>query len=400
MILSPKDSGSMKRSWKIAPLILTATALCGQAVHAAPYEVAAYYFPNYHADPRNEARYGGGWNEWTLMRAAAPRFPGHEQPKVPAWGYEDESQPEVMAKKIAAAADHGVTAWIFDWYWYDNKPFLEKCLNEGFLKAANRQRLKFALMWANHTWLDIFPAKAGVPSKTLYAGPVSREVFDHLTDHVVHDYFSQPNYWKIDGKPYFSLYETKTFIDGLGGLAQAREALRQFRGKVRKAGLPGLHLNAVGWGDQVTPEWIKALGIDSVTSYCWCHHLAMADCPTTAYSAFAEHSAKVWRELKKRWLVPYYPNVSMGWDSSPRTTQSDPLKNQGYPYTNVLVGNTPAEFQKALQRAKAFLDADPQGPRIITINAWNEWTEGSYLEPDTVHGLGYLDAIRAVFQPQ
>jgi hypothetical protein len=107
----------------------------------------------------------------------------------------------------------------------------------------------------------------------------------------------------------------------------------------------------------------------------------------------------MWGQLKKRWPVPYFPNVSMGWDSSPRTTQSDPLSNRAYPYTNILVGNTPAEFKKSLQRVKAFLDADPKGPRIFTVNAWNEWTEGSYLEPDTVNGMKYLEAIRDVFPP-
>ena len=125
----------MNHFWKIALLLLLPTVLCSQAAVATPYEVAAYYFPSYHADPRNEARYGAGWSEWALVRAAKPRFPGHQQPKIPAWGYEDESDPSVMAKKIAAAADHGITAWIFDWYWYDNAPYLEKCLNAGFLKA-------------------------------------------------------------------------------------------------------------------------------------------------------------------------------------------------------------------------------------------------------------------------
>ena len=73
--------------------------------HAAesPPEIAAYYFPNYHPNPQNSARYGTNWTEWDLMRAAKPRFPGHAQPKVPAWGFEDESRPEVMARKISAA---------------------------------------------------------------------------------------------------------------------------------------------------------------------------------------------------------------------------------------------------------------------------------------------------------
>ena len=67
------------------------------------YEVAAYYFPNYHLDKTNEKWHGPGWNEWELLKAAKPRFEGHIQPRVPMWGYEDEADPEVMAKKGAVS---------------------------------------------------------------------------------------------------------------------------------------------------------------------------------------------------------------------------------------------------------------------------------------------------------
>ncbi|MBN2861858.1 MAG: glycoside hydrolase family 99-like domain-containing protein, partial [Bacteroidales bacterium] len=98
--------------------------------------VAAYYFPNYHTgDPRNNVNKGSGWSEWELVKAACPRFPGHQQPKVPLWGYLDEKDPMVMAKKIDVAADHGIDCFIFDWYMYEDGPFLNRCIDEGFLKA-------------------------------------------------------------------------------------------------------------------------------------------------------------------------------------------------------------------------------------------------------------------------
>jgi len=71
--------------------------------------------------------------------------------------------------------------------------------------------------------------------------------------------------------------------------------------------------------------------------------------------------------------------------------------NRGYPFTPTLGGNTPAEFRKALESVRRFIDARPLQQRIITINAWNEWTEGSYLEPDTLNGMKYLEAIQTVF---
>lgn len=76
-------------------------------------------FPNYHVETRNEQVHGKGWTVWALVRQVTPRWAGHQQPDVPPWGYADEADPGQMAQKIAAAADHGIDAFIFDRYWYD-----------------------------------------------------------------------------------------------------------------------------------------------------------------------------------------------------------------------------------------------------------------------------------------
>jgi hypothetical protein len=95
-------------------------------------KVGCYYFPGYHADPRNDVVHGRGWTEWSLVKAATPRFRGHRQPLVPQWGYEDEASVRAMERKIAAAADHGIDCFIFDWYWYEG-PFLQRPLDEAFM---------------------------------------------------------------------------------------------------------------------------------------------------------------------------------------------------------------------------------------------------------------------------
>ena len=168
-------------------------------------QAAVYYFPNYHIDPRNEAQHGPGWTEWELVKHAAPRWPGHCQPRVPAWGYTDEAHPEQMAQKIDAAADNGISAFIFDWYWYDSGPFLQRGLEQGFLPAKNAERLKFALMWANHDWIHIHPAQYSHHPALLYPGAVTEHTFDYLTDYVIDRYFQHPSHWLLDGAPYFSL---------------------------------------------------------------------------------------------------------------------------------------------------------------------------------------------------
>ena len=186
-----------------------------------------------------------------------------------------------------------------------------------------------------------------------------------------------------------------------------RDALGRFREKTRAAGFPGLHLNAVAWGITITPgettvrdpaDLVSTLGFDSVTSYVWIHHVSLSEFPRTGYRQVMEGATEHWRASERAFHVPYFPNVTMGWDAGPRTVQSDQYTNTGYPFMPTISGNTPEVFAEALLRGREFLKNRPVEQRILTINAWNEWTEGSYLEPDTVHGMGYLEAIKAVFR--
>ncbi len=370
--------------------------------------VASYYFGNYHpGDPRNTKNKGKDWSEWELVKAARPRFPGHEQPKVPLWGYADESDPKVMARKISAAADNGIDAFIFDWYYYNDGPFLDLPIDRGFLKAENNSRIKFSFMWANHDWLEIHPYKRGTPQKVLYPGTVTPETFDKVCDHLIGKYFQHPSYWRIDGRPYFSYYDLTSLLASFGSVEATRAALDNFRAKAVAAGLPGLHLNAVVWGRPILPrekvpadatKLVKDLGFDSVTSYVWIHHVPLPNLKTD-YNAVRDEYFGYWLHAERQFDVPYFPNVTMGWDSSPRANQDDEFGNFGYPFTNTISGNTPERFKKALEMTKKRLLSKPDGPRILNINCWNEWTEGSYLEPDTVHGMKYLEAVREVFPP-
>jgi hypothetical protein len=370
--------------------------------------VACYYFPNYHVDPRNEAVHGPGWSEWELVKRAEPRYDGHRQPRVPLWGYDDESDPIAMAHKIATAADHGIDAFIFDWYWYDDGPFLERGLDRGFLGAANNDRIRFSLMWANHDWLDIHPAKlggVGPHAPLLYPGKITPQTWDTLTDRVIERYFCHRSYWLLDDCPYFSVYELSKLLASFGGIGETREALQSFRGKVKRAGFRDLHLNAVVWSMHLLPgeaavkdpnELLRALGFDSITSYVWVHHGALEQFPETDYmQAWARYS-DYWAQAEDAFDLPYWPNVTMGWDPSPRTVQSDAYLNAGYPFTPILSNNTPERFWEVLVTARRRL-LQRSTQKILTINAWNEWTEGSYLEPDTEHGMAYLEAIRDVF---
>jgi hypothetical protein len=381
-----------------------------RAVDRSPgYDIAAYYFPNYHHDDaRNEARYGRGWSEWELVKNAVPRFEGQHQPKIPLWGYTNESDPKVMEMKIATAADYGVDVFIYDWYYYNDGPFLERGLEQGFLKAGNGSRMKFALMWANHDWVDLFPRNPQAPEQALfYRGTVTPQTFDRMTDYIISAYFSRPNYWLVDGCPYFSIYELFRFIEGMGGKEQARAALERFRAKVKKAGFRDLHLNAVVWGVQILPgekelknpaELLDYLSFTSSTSYVWVHHAGLDRFPETDYKVVEDRYFEWAGEYVKSVKQPYYPNVTVGWDATPRCSREVKFANFGYPCMAVLRDNTPANFSAALERARVWCDKNQNKNKIITVNSWNEWTEGSFLEPEREFGYEYLEAIRQVFE--
>ena len=101
------------------------------------YEVAVYYFPQWHADAQNEKSHGYPWTEWESLKAAKTRFEGHQQPKVPLWGYEDEADPKVMAKKIDIASSHGIDIFLYDWYYKNDGPSKSKNYCDSFSSASN-----------------------------------------------------------------------------------------------------------------------------------------------------------------------------------------------------------------------------------------------------------------------
>jgi len=373
-------------------LVLTACSTPPPADNG--YTVAAFYWPAYHYEPRAEFLFPDKKGEWEIIYNAIPKEPGHQQPKVPLWGYPDEADSTDMDHKITEAVQYGVNTFIFDWYWYEGQPFLEDCINEGFLKA-NHNRMKFYLMWANHDATTYWDVDNPRIDSVIWKGGVDREQFDIITNRVIARYFSDPSYFKIDGEPVFCIYELNTLINGLGGPGPAKEALEDFKRKTVEAGFPGLHLQGILWGAlpstlegvpgdtlQSQNEVLTWFGFKSMTNYCWAH----LQNPDGDYETWADKSTAMWENFSKEFTVPYLPNVTISWDANPRF-----LFKAGY-----ITNSTPEKFAVYLRKAKAHVDAHPGLPKIITINAWNEWSEGSYLEPDTLWKYGYLEAVKEV----
>ena len=362
--------------------------------------VATYYFPNWHCDPRIEALHGKGWTEWRCVQYATPRFPGHRQPKVPLWGYEDEADPKVMAKKIEAASSHGIDAFVFDWYWFADGSYRERCLREGFLPASNCKDIKFALMWANHDPIYAHPSGYYNRCNPLWSGEVSPKTFIECTDHIIKTYFTQPNYLRIDGKLYFSIFQPSRMIRDLGGERAARLLIDDFRSRVAAAGLGEVILdsNLYCWDrfqEDDLNDRIRNAGFDMVSLYGWGGKEGF---PSMEYADYFEKSKNFPAEITKKLAVPFNPVVSTGWDVSPRSVQSDMYDNIGYPFGTVIVNNTPELFEKAFRHYLQLASSQESTARMIHIACWNEWTEGSYLEPCQEYGYARLEAVKKVVE--
>ena len=378
----------------------------------AKYDVAAYIWPAYQPEPRWKELgiFPDGKGEWQNVYEAKPKHKGHNQPIVPLWGYELEDDPIAVARKIDAALAAGINVWIYDWYWYEGRPFLENALNNGFLKAPNNTRMKFYIMWANHDVTNLWNNKADKKDKNkiVWKADVSFDEFKKSLVPRFIEYFKKPNYYKINGKPLFSLYRLDVFARGLGGYDGVKKAFKYLDSEAKKAGFKGVHfmwnnpvskwslgknLKLPGNPDPTPEEIMNYIGFDSHTTYNWCSEswseMSKAK-PELTYAQYAKISTDKYDLIQSRYKNgQYFPHVSLAWDTNPRYIEYQPKVEPA----------SPEDFEKALRAAKKWIDENRKEgmPRLITVNAWNEWTEGCYLEPDVKNGYDMLNAVSRVF---
>lgn len=372
-----------------APVAIAAKPAAGRRI-----DVAAIYFPGFHHDDHYDAWFGEGWNEWTLLAEAPKRFPNQRLFK-PDWGPFDEADPKWMEKQIALASDHGVSVFIFDWYWYSGVRFLYRPLEEGFLKADNRGRLKFAIMWANHNWGNYFPVPIDREMHRLLTIRHSAKDFHRVMDYCIDMYFRQPNYWRVDDGLYFSIFDPWTFMEQLGGPESTREVLNAARRQVESAGLGKIHFAAFTGGADGVPK-LKSAGFDSTT----CYNVTasgkahLPDRPLDEYTDLMARHVAFWKQMDGG-ILPHIPTVTVGWDTTPRWVKDAPWPppDRGYPYTPVVVNNTPERFGELVGKALDQVESARMRPPAILINAWNEWTEGSVLLPDVQYKTQFLDEL-------
>jgi len=259
--------------------------------------------------------------------------------------------------------------------------------------------MKFALMWANHDRRDQFYPEYGVPRNIwLYSRHSEQDLLD-MVHYCIEKYFKEPIYWKVDGELFFSIFETKKFIEQLGGPARTREIFEKIDKLLAEHGLPKMHLSGMVANAEVATLAEKA-GFKSTSRYNITSSKKMSPNYTVDFSDLITEHTSFWKSIVTGSGLPNMPVVTMGWDPSPRCRLDVPwpFKKAEYPYTHVVTGNTPEKFQELLARSKEQLESNKTRQlNAILINAWNEWTEGAYLLPEKRTGTKYVDAIKKVY---
>jgi lipopolysaccharide biosynthesis protein len=349
-------------------------AIASEAPAPGDVRLVAYYLPQFHPIAENDEWWGKGFTEWRNVTRAFPVFEDHYQPRSPGeLGYYDLRVPDIMRRQIALAKLYGIGAFCFHYYWFAGKRLLELPL-ENYLKDSHLD-FPFCLCWANENWSRRW---SGSEKDVLIAQSYSAE--DDIA--LIRDldrYFRDGRYLKIDGKPVFTVYRPDLFPD-------MRATIGRWRAEIERLGYPGIYLiatNAFDFSDyqsfgfdalsEFPPHGVDAPNIESTLSVS-----SLRD-----GGRVRNYETVVAREIAKRPAQGVvHPGVMPSWDNSPRRPTSGVIYH----------GSTPGLFRKWLISALHRARTNPEAERLVFINAWNEWAEGAYLEPDLRFGYGYLDA--------
>lgn len=362
----------------------------------------AYYLPQFHPIPENDAWWGKGFTEWTNVKKAKPLFKGHQQPIIPGkLGYYDLlKQPNIQEEQAKLARDNGVDGFIYYQYWFDtNKMLLEKPA-EAMLANKNID-ISFCFCWANETWKGIWHGldNPEVLIEQQYRGVKGYQAyFNYLLP-----FFKDKRYILVDNKPMFHIYRIEDIPD-------FKVFTNTFNSLAKQAGFNGVYFIAT-----VVSQSFNVLDNPCVYGQVGLDVFFKMRYQKPSFFKTGSLLNKVENKLKTKFgasykigvrkkplifdyakgvaqfnIKPphnkYIPCVFPNWDNSPRSGKK----------SLIFKNATPKAWQKHLEVTVKETKNNIDNPKFIVIKSWNEWAEGNYLEPDKNYGLQWLEVVKRV----
>ena len=376
--------------------------------------VIAFYLPQFHRTKENDKWWGEGFTEWTNVKKSKPLYPGHNQPRIPLNNnyYDlDNDFDKTMSWQIEIAKKYGVYGFCMYHYWFkDGKKILERPV-EKFLNDKSKD-IPFCICWANEPWTRTWSGQAKEVIMPQEYGD-KEEWKQHF--YYFLPFFKDERYIQQDGKPLLVIYRPEL-------IKQLDEMISCWEELAKKEGLNGIYIVSQGstYGTMrktsnkvdafilyepghtqaefsvsrtnlvkdffMNPRlFIEVEGQKVKSQLGRMFKISNAKIRTTFldYDAFWKHILN--RKIDSNNLIL---GAFLDWDNSPRR------KNKG---ARIFKGSSPEKFGRYFTQLCAKAEKETNFDMIF-INAWNEWSEGTYLEPDTVNKYGYLEAIHSALK--
>lgn len=354
-------------------------------------KIIARYLPQFHRTPENDAWWGAGFTEWTTVRGAKPLFAGHHQPMIPLdKNYYNLLEKDTMKWQSELAKKNGVDGFSFYHYWFHNgKKILEKPAEN--LLSWPEVDMPYCFTWANETWArtwrrflesNVWVSK----EETNFLpddgdGVLLRQSYGNEEDWLLHiryllPFFRDPRYIRHENKPVFILFHPDTIYCW----PDMRECWEK---ELKRAGLDGLYVIGEHQGDECVLS-------ESIDARLW----RFPDRVFSRIPPKAEGSLINGYDYDEYWQMvlqddwSYQERKKAFYCVAPKFDTTPRHGSQGA----VLIGASPQKFHNyfaaLLQKCAAHHD------EFVFVNAWNEWGEGAYLEPDEESGYAYLEAVK------
>ena len=359
-------------------------------------KILAIYLPQFHIIPENDEWWGKGFTEWTNVKRGVPFYPGHYQPREPLHDdYYDLADLKVLERHTRLAKRAGISGFCFYHYYFMGKKLLEKPIEN--YRDHSKEKFPYCLIWANQSWERTWyraTTDRTILLQQKYGG--KRDWEDQF--YYLLDFFKDDRYIKIENKPVYIIYipqyirirhqifltwnklAKENGFNGIYFIAMNTCYGRDNRGNLYDAYLEFEPLSLMRedksyrkYLDQWKQRYVNAVRKDhcNLLNWIWTRN---------AYTY--SYLCRAIEKKAKRSDSKTFSGVFVGWDNTSRKDESG----------IVVGGSDPKKFQKHLINMLRLSEKNKK--EFIFLNAWNEWSEGAYIEPDKKYGYGYLTALK------